>query len=176
MESHKKLCWSCDGYVHIYELKCPYCGAELSEHQDRLVERSEKKEPPKVITEDPFEGEIPESPFQDLIEDTDTLPPNQESSELVEKTKVSGDVENPLSSILLLYPGTLFLIFGLALFIFSKNGQLTFSFSAKYRYLYMLLSWPLLYFGYKSLYPSKQEKKTINSGLETKLSQSSLDG
>jgi hypothetical protein len=52
---------------------------------------------------------------------------------------------------LLLIPGTFFLLFGLVLVLFSKEGLLTLHWNARYWFVYLLLSAPLIYFGWKAL-------------------------
>ncbi len=161
MKSHQKMCWNCDGHVHVYELQCPYCGADLTEHQEvdeEWEEETEEKEDEStaLVTQ---EEEVDPPPFQEFLEEERLdLTEEEESWEKTEK-KADPDLDNPLASLLLLLPGSLFFLFGLALFLFSKDGVLVFQFKAKYWFVYLLGSWPLLYLGYRSLFTTEKTMK-----------------
>ncbi len=146
MQEHKKLCWNCDGYVHVYELQCPYCGVDVR------VKEEAAKAAPEESTENNF-GEMPEPPFGELLKDEEFVPTVEEWDAPTLSNAEEGDSENPLASLLLLLPGSLFFLFGLSLFLFSSDGYLVFRFKTKYWFLYLLSSWPLLYLGWRSLFP-----------------------
>lgn len=163
MKSHQKMCWNCDGHVHVYEMQCPYCGADLTKHEETEKEYIEEEfseptteefEERKTLVEEPEEED---PPFQSLIEDEERLDLQEEEEawEKSPKSKEEPDLDNPLASLILLLPGSLFFIFGLSLFLFSKEGFLTFHFRAKYWFVYLLGSWPLLYLGWRSLFPKE---------------------
>lgn len=165
MKTHQKMCWSCDGHVHVYELLCPYCGADLSEDEkeeeklelEELQEESQEKFSFDEVSYHESEGmqeELEHPPFEALIKDVEEAA--VENSKWSEpEAQENPDLDNPLASLLLLLPGSLFFLFGLALFLFSHEGVLTFKFSSKYWFVYLLGSWPLLYFGWRSLFPSE---------------------
>ncbi len=185
MKTHQKMCWSCDGHVHVYELQCPYCGADLTEHEkpeEKLEEENsfleepdheEEPEQEEVISyeehEETIEEEFEKPPFHDLIEEAEPI--MQENWEEAKVEAPDPDLENPLASLLLLLPGTLFFLFGLALFLFSHEGTLTFRFTSKYWFVYLLGSWPLLYFGWRSLFPAQSMPKRA---VEDEFSESEL--
>ncbi len=154
-KTHKKLCWSCDGYVHVYEIQCPYCGVNLSQQPAELPaarETESLKEPafaPKNI-ENSFQP-----PYQSYFHKEEKLAESKVESTL----KDQEDVENPLASLLMLLPGSIFLLIGLTLLLFSSNGCVTFTFKSKHWYLYMLGAAPLLLFGWKSLVGKAKENK-----------------
>lgn len=150
MKTNQKMCWNCDGHVHVYELQCPYCGADLTEHEKKNEEWEEEE---LVESKEEDQEDLGPAPFQDLLEEEERLDlvEEEEAWEKPEK-KSDPDLENPLASLLLLLPGTLFFLFGLALFLFSKEGVLTFQFKSKYWFVYLLGSWPLLYLGWRSLF------------------------
>lgn len=154
-KTHKKLCWNCDGYVHIYEMQCPYCGANLTEYP------SDKKEQETSLSEAIEQSahhvqsnysEPPYGHFEELAEQKKALPQEYEIKE--EK-----DLDNPLATLLLLLPGSVLLLLGLAMLLFSAEGYLTFRFKAKFWFVYLIGSLPLLYFGYKTLFPYRKESE-----------------
>lgn len=158
MKTHQKMCWNCDGHVHVYELQCPYCGADLSEEEqseEDLFEEvfEEEQDEQAHLNQEDLEEDLSRPPFHSLVQDEEEE--LLEEEEEVVKKEAKGDLENPLASLLLLLPGTLFFLFGLALILFAQDGFLVFRFSAKYWFLYLVGSWPLLYFGWRSLFPAK---------------------
>jgi len=123
MKTHQKMCWNCDGHVHVYELQCPYCGADLTEHE----KPEEKLEEENVYVEEPLqeeeavsceeheeslEDEFEKPPFHNLIEEAEQIPEAHETWEEAKVEEPDPDLENPLASLLLLLPGTLFFCLG----------------------------------------------------------------
>lgn len=182
MKTHQKMCWSCDGHVHVYELQCPYCGADLSEEEKQELKRAiewaqeetsfqdssfeEEISQEKIVQEkEEMQKELEHPPFASLIEEIEEATVDGASRWEERGPPENRDLENPLASLLLLLPGSLFFLFGLALFLFSQNGILTFKFSGKYWFVYLLGSWPLLYFGWRSLFPrepkDQEESETL---------------
>ena len=161
-DTHKKLCRNCDGYVHVYEMKCPYCGAAISDFPEENVE-------PEVTQNSLSEAIYNQS--ENLASDNSFQPPYQsytqsyglEQDEVAPQPglqpspvqKDSPDVENPLASLLLLIPGSVLFLLGLSVALFSTDGVLTFQFRSKFWFVYLVGSLPLLYLGYKSLFAKK---------------------
>lgn len=136
----KRLCWNCEGSVPVIEEHCPICGVYLSpvsldgNQQDSLT-------PPYKLTED--EPEIPTAPYAEAAPQEKAI--NHEMINDKTETNVVA-----LAAFLIL-AGALFLIFSLALLFFSHNGVLTLRWNASYWYGYLLLSLPMLYFGWNYL-------------------------
>ena len=146
MKSPKKQCTQCEGEVHAYELQCPFCGAEL-------LEESVFETPPPYTPSDEEEFGLPENEAQE-----------EEAEEEWESDPVeAGDVSNPVLTLFLLIPGSVLFILGLALFLFSSEGKLVFEFSSKYWFLYLLLAWPMLFWGFRSLKSAPSEEDPITS-------------
>lgn len=154
-KTHKKLCWSCDGYVHVYEIQCPYCGVNLSQ-QPAELQAAREIEPPKEST---FAQKNTENSFQPPYQSYFHKEEKQTEGKIDNASKDQEDVENPLASLLMLLPGSIFFLIGLTLLLFSNNGCVTFTFKSKHWYLYMLSAAPLLLFGWKSLVGKAKENK-----------------
>lgn len=166
MKPHQKMCWNCDGHVHVYEMQCPYCGADLTEHEEYKEEAPEQEEtveesydePHSATQETEEDDDFTRPPFQDLMdEERVDLKEEEEAWEKAPEEK-GPDCDNPVASLLLLLPGTLFFLFGAALFFFSKEGYLVFRFNAQYWFVYLIGSWAMLYLGWRSLFPAKSSR------------------
>ncbi len=156
MKGHKKICWNCEGYVHIYELQCPYCGVDLSpssgedvpENQHTAQDELESHIPPpysqleNIIDEENKDGFEKEENFN-----------NQEYSSIESESSLS------LTPLILLLPGSVLFLFGIALFLFAYDGVLTLTFDAKYWFMYLFASVPLIYFGFKPLFPQREKEE-----------------
>lgn len=153
MKAVKRLCWNCDGNVHLYEMNCPYCGAELASSEAST-------NPNEPLANAVAADAIPQPAFSSYEEES--FIPSDEEWNSEEKDIDNSMQANEIASLmplLLLLPGSLFLIFGLALFLFSDNGFLVFQFNGRYWFVYLGLSFPLMYFGLKQLFPLSKVKK-----------------
>lgn len=119
-----KLCWNCDGSIGFQFETCPYCGVNLN-----VVPAS--KEPVKEVA-------------------TTYSTSHQEWNETQKEKKETGD-KKEFFALLLLLPGIVFLLFGIALLLFSTDGIFTLKWNQSFAYFYFLGAIPLLYCGYKSL-------------------------
>ncbi len=169
-KTHKKLCWNCDGYVHVYEMKCPYCGATLSEYQEEKNQEPNLENPISEAMEQRSTGQqaAPDSfqpPYQSYGQSFTQEPDMGETKQgpkPAQSPKNNADVENPLASLLLLIPGSVLFILGLTIALFSTEGSLTFQFRSKFCIFYILGALPLLYLGYKSLFPKKEKLRSLD--------------
>lgn len=168
-DTHKKLCRNCDGYVHVYEVKCPYCGAAISDFPEEKAEQdvaqntlSEAihKQNEDLVSDNSFQP-----PYQNYAQsyglEQNEIPPKQ-GVKLDPMQKDISDVENPLASLLLLIPGSVLFLLGLTVALFSTDGILTFQFRSKFWFVYLIGSLPLLYLGYKSLFSKKTTALNVN--------------
>lgn len=160
-KTHKKLCWNCDGYVHLYEMKCPYCGVSLADQKKTPVD--DKQDSPLVQSleqrSEQLQEEVFRPPYQSSTKfETDPLSAaaTHEIQKDDENSANKADVENPLFSLILLIPGSVFFILALAMLLFSSDGELVFAFKAKHWAFYMIAAVPLLFFGYRSLRSTKK--------------------
>ncbi len=126
----KKLCWNCEGDINLQASRCPYCGVQVDSYAEEEVEPLAAPEPRR----EPF--------AQSLQERHEPL--SLEPEEPREKS-------DSLSPLLLILPGVVFLVFGLALLLFSKDGYFTLRWNASYCWLFLCASAPLLYYGWRSV-------------------------
>lgn len=125
----KKLCWNCEGGVAQTVETCPYCGVYLS--PDNL--KDEPHTPAKIGKE-----AIPVPPYQpseDIALDEIDAPRQEQEGYLL-----------PLSSLM---AGAVFAIFGLIIYLFSQDGKLTLTWDSDWGLIFIALSIPLLFLGYR---------------------------
>jgi hypothetical protein len=163
----KKLCWNCDGEVSVYAIQCPYCGTHLGTGQENKVVQS-KEEPAPSYSPGPVGVDVGENNFtplypthQSSLEDqavTSPFPksvaaemPNQGTSSALREEVYGTETSNEALPFVLLLSGMIFLVFGLILFLFSTQGFLVLKWNASFWPMYLLLSVPLLVFGWRAL-------------------------
>jgi len=139
-----KLCWNCEGSVATHIENCPYCGVYLSpEHAENAKNSGYSLlSPPYPVQAE--SKEVPKAPYAPL---------DVEKSEKEEEPVQSkpSDIYEALFPLVLLTSGTVFLLFGLTLFLFATNGSLTLQWNADYWYIYGLIGLPCLFAGSRSL-------------------------
>lgn len=150
--THKQLCSNCDGYVHIYEIVCPYCGVALSEQKKESEEDftqsnlSQSLEEKSAHVQERFEPPYPGYGAELNKVATDSAKQEEPSQE---------ETTSSLKALIFLWPGTVFFLLGLTMLLFSSEGYLTFQFRSKFWFVYLLMGAPLLYAGYRVLFPKK---------------------
>jgi hypothetical protein len=129
----KRLCWNCDGTVDVHLSHCTYCGAELLRNGEEFLEEPAHEE----------EALLEESPYED-------------EEELVHEPVQQRSLTLPF---MLLVPGTLLALFGLMVWLFSRDGALELRWDSRFWYVYVLLALPLLVFGWRSLGKDQQPEE-----------------
>ena len=132
----QKLCWNCEGGVDRDSSNCLYCGVYLHPEEDE--EELDSPYIPLYSPEAP-EGEAGDSPTPLLYDEVEA---SEESF---------SSWQSSFLSLLFLSSGVLLFFFGLLLALFSKEGYLTLRWSDSYWQLYLALSAPLAYFGWRCL-------------------------
>jgi hypothetical protein len=154
---NRKLCWNCDGSVHIHATKCPFCGTELVAEeapptQQTFQQTYQQPEPPPQ----PVSQEPPPPPYVQRVQSQSYALPQQsswqeqlpeEESKPAPEPRARGDA----MPLLMLLPGAFFFLFAMLLLLFSEDGLLTLSWQAKHWFVYFLVAMPLLYLGWRSL-------------------------
>lgn len=158
---NRKLCWNCDGSVHIHATKCPYCGTELVAEETPPTYNTTYQQPeplpqpppqPQQVSQEP-----PPPPYVQRVQPQNYSLPQQSSwQEQIPQEepkpepapRTSGGGAGPL---LMLLPGAFFFLFAMLLLLFSDDGLLTLSWKAKYWFVYLLIACPMLYIGWRSL-------------------------
>ena len=139
----KKLCWNCEARVTLTEEYCPCCGVYLSPSTVPEGSHLNHLAPPYKIVEEE-EKETPNSPYSNDES-------NPKENGLLEDAESHSEFQNLCILISCLLSGVVFLLFGLALFLFSHKGYFTLQWNAAYWYLYLLFSLPLLVIGWNKL-------------------------
>lgn len=151
----KKLCWNCEGNVSKDAINCPFCGVYLRRDEDLDNDYEDEEEDPltppyKMINPIETQAAVPQPPYpaSEVIEQ----PPLSENSKKwnapIGKLTEWKAVFVP---ILFLLSGSVFLIFGMILSLFSKGGILTLQWQGSLWIWYFVLAFPLLYFGWRTL-------------------------
>lgn len=151
----KKLCWNCEGNVSREATNCPYCAVYLHPTNDKIEEESEEElNPPYALNIDDDQA-IPDAPYGQ---------PSDSNPEIIqEKTPLqimhgqSADWKIVVIPLTMLLAGSLSLLFGVLLFLFSHNGTFTLQWNASYWFVYLLASLPLLFVGWKTLQRLQEE-------------------
>jgi len=150
IKQKKKLCWNCEGSASFEDENCPYCGVYLSplsvggnEAADDLL-----NPPYKLKPSDEEEQEIPASPYgqQQEEEEIEEEPIRNEKEDHAENT-----VQAVLLPLVILSTGFVFLLFSLALLLFSQNDTLTLRWNANYWFVYLAIGIALLFVSWKIL-------------------------
>lgn len=77
----------------------------------------------------------------------------------VEAAPVQTKSTSPLLPMFLLIPGVFFLLFGMIMFLFSREGVLSLSWDAHYWFIYLGGALPLLYYGWRLLQKVEEDQE-----------------
>lgn len=144
----KKLCWNCEGSVTRDIDNCPYCGVYLHATETEndsawnpSYDSTKTEEVPSPLYQISSDPSIQEENFNDeFLDAKQTM-----SFSLIAKLK------EDLFPILFLMMGSVFFLFGIILFLFSKNGVLTLQWESDYGFYFLFLAVPLLLLGWRFL-------------------------
>jgi len=138
-----KLCWNCNAEVERSAENCLYCGVYLHPSPEDL---------------DTSTGDTPFASPPPLYQPEET---KEEELLVEEETEVEAPIEQappeqselkatalPLTFLIM---GSIFFLFSLILLLFSTDGLLVMKWDATYWFVYLFLSLPLLFVGWKSL-------------------------
>lgn len=151
----KKLCWNCDGNVSKEIDNCPYCGVYLHAGQEEEgtsswgFSSSSKKE------------EIPVPLYQIKTDIADSAPssePEEEAASVSPASLTLVQLKQDVFPLLLLMSGSVFFLFGIILLLFSQNGTLTLQWDSQYWPIFLLLSFPAIYLGWRFLHQMDAEQ------------------
>lgn len=156
----KKLCWNCEGRVTLHEENCPFCGVYLSP-LGKIGEPENKGNlfapPYQVEDSDSEEQKIPAAPFAmdvaALKEKVAALPADAQ----LKTGYLTEEMKTVILPLILLSAGTVLLLFGIALLLFSQNGVFTLKWDAEHWYIYLLLALPMLFFGWWYIQKGRNE-------------------
>jgi hypothetical protein len=132
------MCWQCEGNVCFEEDNCPYCGVYLHPEGAETSNDNHGFTPPYKIS-------LTEGPEQ------------EPSTPIVEEQQQEGSILDFLKPLLTLLLGSTLSIFAIILYLFNHNGVFTLQWNADIWYLYILVSLPLLWYGWRSLQAADKE-------------------
>lgn len=137
-KKRQKLCYNCEGEVDLDVIVCPFCAADLR------AEKPEQQQAPLYRPVTPVRDPQPLYPQPSQVEAA-PMPeePVQQSSASEERSL--------LGPIVLLALGMHLLLLGLFLALFSHNGVVFLKWNARFWIAYVLVSAPMLFFGYRAL-------------------------
>lgn len=141
-KKRQKLCHNCEGDVDLDVIVCPYCAADLREikpEEIRSFAQSasfNRKETSQSLYPSP------------LTEETEEPPPvpHRENKEPLEEKKKGVILPTVLFTL-----GVQLLLLGLLVLLFSHKGIILLRWEARFWFLYVFTSIPLLAFGYRAL-------------------------
>ena len=149
----KKLCWNCEGSVSLQAENCPYCAVYLSPGNE--TKEDDLYSPPYSSQNESNQG-IPVAPYainDKASNDKEFL--DAEVQETEENTLDEGlyvdQIKHVIQPLTLLLAGSVFFIFGITLLLFSHQGVFSLKWNGAYWYLYLLVSLPMLIFGWVTL-------------------------
>ncbi len=158
-KNDKRLCWNCDGSVALHLTQCPYCGVNLSKEPENMP-YNEFASPFQSHGPSPGSHEgIPSPPYANLFnkdmsvseEEWDTALGEEGEPLKTEEEDISTTTRREMIALLLLLPGVVFALFGLALLLFSSEGVLTLKWNQSFAYFYFMGAIPLLFLGWRAL-------------------------
>lgn len=156
-KNDKRLCWNCEGNVSHHISQCPYCGVDLTQptpHNESQLFKGFAS---------PFQSsqrqDIPQPPYAKVmsqdhsVSEKEWKAPLHEKKEEVEEEsdeRTTFSTKREMVALLLLLPGVVFFLFGLALILFSNEGILTLQWNQNVAYFYFMGCAPLLYLGWRA--------------------------
>lgn len=145
-KTKKKLCWNCEGNVSLDDEACPYCGVSLDVSPLAGTDPNTHAFASPFKPSTPSEPIIPKAPYAMHSESKEATIPTEEPDFAL------SDLHRTLLTLLSLSLGTILIIFGAILFLFSDaHGIFTLHWHGTYWYLYLVVGLPLIYFGWKTL-------------------------
>lgn len=137
----KKLCWNCEGSVDVDAENCLYCGVYLHPEETK---KKQLEEPEEEDFEPPYQEE------EAIEEKVDPIP--SYVAEAITESKITPqNFKMALIPILFLLSGSFFFFFGMILYLFATDGVFVLRWNAHYWFIYLFLSAPLLFWGWRAL-------------------------
>lgn len=141
----KKMCWNCEGRVAFSDENCPFCGVYLSSSTLINVQNESSTHIPPYSTSS--DKSIPPSPYGMKEKEEDQTEINDD----LQEEALTSTNKNPLLPTILLLAGSIFLVFGMILLVFSHQGVLTLQWNGTYWFAYLGLALVLLFCGWRAL-------------------------
>lgn len=145
-KKRQKLCYNCEGEVDLDVIFCPFCGADLMEEKEVEMVQEENDEDVRSMSSKESITSLYPPLYQPENEDESPSPGSPEPEKEADKPK-----KETFFSLFFLTLGAWLFLLGILLFIFSENGEVLLRLNAKSWLIYLLFSFPLLFFGAKFL-------------------------
>lgn len=159
-KNDKRLCWNCDGDVSLHISRCPYCGVDLS--QVPAGENASFNNLANPFQSAPQNHSLHKPPYSSIFSQDFSVSEDEWKKALEEEKEIPQEnkEENParagkreMIALLLLLPGLVFSLFGIALILFSHEGLLSLQWNQNLAYFYFVGAAPLLYLGWRAFIP-----------------------
>jgi len=149
----KKLCWSCEGRVAREAENCPYCGVYLSPNVPEVTKPSAAKPlaPPYTIPTHANAKALAAPYPPKKAQEEDNNAGDEADSDAAASTAGMNDLKAVLTPLVLLLAGSVFFLFGAALYLFSQGGVFTLRWNGDYWMYYFVIALPMLFLGWRSL-------------------------
>jgi len=144
-----KLCWNCEGVVDRSSENCIYCGVYLHPEKEDLQEERDDVSATPLYTPQDQEDEEYEPHYQS--KEDEKIIYEEIHAEETKKEASSEDIRGVILPLVFLLAGSIFMLFGLILYFFSKDGVFVLKWNANYWFIYLLIAIPLLYIGWRTL-------------------------
>ena len=141
----KKLCWNCEGRVSFKQENCPYCGVYLSPTTEGDGKDANLIPPYKLASS---EEEVSNAPY---IAKNIGSASNAEKALSVEEDQPKDDIRNLIVTMAMLIMGSGLFLFAIILMLFSEEGSFVLRWQSDNWYIYLLLSLPMLFLGWRYL-------------------------
>lgn len=143
-QEKKRLCWNCEGSVPTQAETCQYCGVTVVP-----ASLDGSNHPFTPLYQPSAQQQItPPSHYKEHISEDHVTNSVQPESEASDSSFL--EFKHVLWAVSLLLSGSVFLLFGITLGIFSHDGVLTLQWNADIWMLYLFAALPLLFFGWRS--------------------------
>ena len=144
-----KLCWNCEGVVDRSSENCIYCGVYLHPEKEDIQEDQVDSATAPLYTPVEHEDEDYEPHYH--TEEDEKIVYEEIHAEKNRQGTSSEDIRGVILPLAFLLAGSIFLLFGLILYFFSKDGVFVLKWNANYWFIYLLVAIPLLYIGWRTL-------------------------
>ncbi|MBS0624553.1 MAG: hypothetical protein JSS32_00710 [Verrucomicrobia bacterium] len=155
-KKRQKMCYNCEGEIDLDVIVCPFCAADLREEKPEQMrasyspfnstgkasnETSNSLYPPPY----PVKKEAVVVPEAAMIEE---VMPEEKP---LEDASQQGNLSRVIRPTILFTLGIQLFLLGMFILLFSHKGIVLLKWDGTYWFFYVFASFPLLYFGYKSL-------------------------
>lgn len=141
----KKLCWNCEGRVSFTQENCPYCGVYLSPTTEGDGKDANLIPPYKLAS---AEEEVPKAPY--AAKNTGSAAAAEKALP-IDAEQPKDDIRNLIVTMAMLIMGSGLFLFAIILMLFSEEGSFVLRWQSDNWYIYLLLSLPMLFLGWRYL-------------------------